>query len=140
MDGTNWSLLRRHVNDESLNDQFATHSWPIEGQTKAYRSFRILQTVRHPLKCCSWLFFSEHRLNTRATTHRITISWCFPGWSCMGRSTKVTSKRSTAIFMMPSPTLKPSPTLCGRKPCRSYVVVINTPSMYAPPALPPLST
>jgi hypothetical protein len=44
VDGTNWTLLRRHVNDESLNEQFATHSWPIEGQTRAYRFFRILQT------------------------------------------------------------------------------------------------
>lgn len=44
VDGTGWSLLRRHVNDESLNDLFATHTWPIEGQTKAYRLFRILQT------------------------------------------------------------------------------------------------
>ena len=44
MDGHGWTLLRRHTNDESLNEQFARHAWPVVGQTKAYRMFRILQT------------------------------------------------------------------------------------------------
>jgi len=44
VDGSSWTLLKRHTNDDSLNDLFATHAWPVEGQTKAYRMFRILQT------------------------------------------------------------------------------------------------
>jgi hypothetical protein len=47
VDGQTWTLLRRHVNDDSLNDLFATHSWSISPQNtggKAFRMFRILQT------------------------------------------------------------------------------------------------
>lgn len=41
--GNDWTLLRRHTNDCSLDAPFATNTWSIETD-KAYRFFRILQT------------------------------------------------------------------------------------------------
>jgi len=46
-DGQNWTVLKRHTNDKSLNSNFASNSWTIPGVTKAYRYFRILQTGRN---------------------------------------------------------------------------------------------
>jgi hypothetical protein len=43
-DATNWEVLMRHIGDESLNSNFATHTWEIRNCTKAYRYFRIVQT------------------------------------------------------------------------------------------------
>jgi len=43
-DGVNWKLLKRHINDDSLNSNFATCSFPVQSVTQAYRHFRILQT------------------------------------------------------------------------------------------------
>jgi hypothetical protein len=41
--GKDWTLLRRHTNDCSLDGPFATNSWSLETDTP-YRFFRILQT------------------------------------------------------------------------------------------------
>jgi len=43
-DGVKWTLLMRHVNDESLNSNFATNTWPVPSVTQAFRHLRILQT------------------------------------------------------------------------------------------------
>lgn len=58
-DGKTWIILKRHLNDSSLNSNFgknynfllkilyfylATASWPIYNCNQAYRNFRILQT------------------------------------------------------------------------------------------------
>lgn len=46
-DGKNWSVLKRHVNDASLNAGYGSASWPITDCTKSYRHFRILQTGKN---------------------------------------------------------------------------------------------
>ncbi|KNC51157.1 uncharacterized protein AMSG_06508 [Thecamonas trahens ATCC 50062] len=43
-DGVTWSVLRRHVNDSSLNGPFDTATWPIDDVSTPYRYFRILQS------------------------------------------------------------------------------------------------
>jgi len=44
LDAKTWMNLRRHNNDQSLNGNFATQSWPIVTENlTAYRYFRILQ-------------------------------------------------------------------------------------------------
>ncbi|EGC35433.1 hypothetical protein DICPUDRAFT_16127, partial [Dictyostelium purpureum] len=45
--GEQWTVLKRHTNDLSLNFKYATHSWPITGCETAYRYFRILQTGKN---------------------------------------------------------------------------------------------
>jgi hypothetical protein len=70
VDCQNWTVLKRHTNDKSLNSNFASHTWPLPGINKvydiprfvllfiegtwygisrkqAYRYFRILQTGRN---------------------------------------------------------------------------------------------
>jgi len=42
-DGKNWTMIRRHYNDESLNGPFAVTSFPVS-VTRPFRWFRILQT------------------------------------------------------------------------------------------------
>lgn len=43
-DGSNWVLLRRHTNDDSLDGAFCVGSWEVPHCDEAYRYFRILQT------------------------------------------------------------------------------------------------
>src|SRR5689334_12327348 len=43
VDGKNWSLIKRHINDASLNAIFAVASFSIDCN-QAFRHFRILQT------------------------------------------------------------------------------------------------
>jgi len=43
-DGRNWTTLRRHVNDTSLQGAFGTASWPIPDCNQSFRNFRVLQT------------------------------------------------------------------------------------------------
>jgi hypothetical protein len=45
-DGKSWVVLRRHVNDMSLNGPFASASWPLESKQK-FAYFRVLQTGRN---------------------------------------------------------------------------------------------
>eukprot|EP01133_Synstelium_polycarpum_P015822 gene15822-18802_t len=45
--GEQWTVLKRHTNDSSLNSKYATHTWQIQGVTTAYRYFRILQTGKN---------------------------------------------------------------------------------------------
>jgi hypothetical protein len=40
----NWVVLRRHRDEDVLNMNFATFSWPVLDATKPARYFRILQT------------------------------------------------------------------------------------------------
>jgi hypothetical protein len=42
-DGKNWTMIKRHHNDDSLNGPFAVMSFPIS-VTRPFRWFRILQT------------------------------------------------------------------------------------------------
>lgn len=44
VDGGQWTLLRRHTSDKSLNGNFATRSWPVDPPSTPFRFFRILQT------------------------------------------------------------------------------------------------
>lgn len=46
-DAKNWTILIRHVNDASLNNNYASASWPIPNCTQAYRYFRVLQNGRN---------------------------------------------------------------------------------------------
>jgi hypothetical protein len=44
-DGSNYTVLRSHRNDNSLPDQgFSVAAWEVEGANQAYRYFRIRQT------------------------------------------------------------------------------------------------
>ena len=44
-DGSNYTVLRSHRNDNSLPDQaFSVAAWKVEGANQAYRYFRIRQT------------------------------------------------------------------------------------------------
>ena len=44
-DGVEWTTLRQHVNDQSLEDTpMSTAAWPVEGCDVAYRYFRIFNT------------------------------------------------------------------------------------------------
>jgi len=43
-DGKNWTLLKKHVNDNTLNSNFGTASWPVKEATRNFRHFRVLQT------------------------------------------------------------------------------------------------
>eukprot|EP01114_Cavostelium_apophysatum_P000023 TRINITY_DN10026_c0_g1_i1.p1 TRINITY_DN10026_c0_g1~~TRINITY_DN10026_c0_g1_i1.p1 ORF type:complete len:446 (-),score=70.30 TRINITY_DN10026_c0_g1_i1:46-1383(-) len=47
LDGSNWTVLKRHDKDTSLSDKFASHTWNLPGVTSAFRYFRILQTGRN---------------------------------------------------------------------------------------------
>ena len=46
-DGKNWVVLKRHVNDTSLNGPFAIASWPITDCKQNYSYFRVLQIGRN---------------------------------------------------------------------------------------------
>jgi hypothetical protein len=46
-DGKSWIVIKRHVNDVSLNGNFASQSWQIPDCTQSFRHFRILQTGRN---------------------------------------------------------------------------------------------
>ena len=47
-DGSAWSPLRVHNNDESLAAvAFSTASWSVEGVAESYQHFRILQTGKN---------------------------------------------------------------------------------------------
>jgi len=46
-DAKNWTVLIRHINDNSLNGNYASCSWPIPNCTQAYRFFRVLQNGRN---------------------------------------------------------------------------------------------
>ena len=56
-DGSNYTVLRSHKNDDSLPDQgFSVAAWKVEGANQAYRYFRIRQTGEnsyhdHTLSC-----------------------------------------------------------------------------------------
>jgi len=44
-DGIAWTVLRSHVDDESLGrEHMSTAAWPITGCSEAFRHFRVLQT------------------------------------------------------------------------------------------------
>jgi hypothetical protein len=44
-DGSNYTVLRSHRNDDSLPDQgFSVAAWEVEGANQAYRYFRIRMT------------------------------------------------------------------------------------------------
>lgn len=52
VDGKNWVMLRRHTQDTTLNDKWATHTWeigpgPWRTNEGSFRYFRILQTGRY---------------------------------------------------------------------------------------------
>jgi hypothetical protein len=48
-DGSEWTVLRVHKDDNSLPDQaFSVAAWKVEGVNKAYRHFRIRMTGEHP--------------------------------------------------------------------------------------------
>ena len=40
-------LLRRHISDDSLNNNFATATFQVHGVTQALRHFRILQPAHN---------------------------------------------------------------------------------------------
>jgi hypothetical protein len=46
-DGSNWELITRHKQDESLDEGFASHSWRIGPMRSSFRIFRILQTAKN---------------------------------------------------------------------------------------------
>jgi hypothetical protein len=47
-DGSNYTALRAHRNDNSLPDQaFSVAAWKVEGVKQAYRYFRIRQTAKN---------------------------------------------------------------------------------------------
>jgi hypothetical protein len=46
-DAKNWTVLRRHQDDNSLNGPFAFAAWNIDASTTAYRYFRVLQTGKN---------------------------------------------------------------------------------------------
>jgi hypothetical protein len=57
-DGSNYTVLRSHRNDNSLPDQaFSVAAWEVEGTNQAYRYFRIRQTGRN-----SYPHSSDHYL------------------------------------------------------------------------------
>jgi hypothetical protein len=48
VDGKHWVVLRRHTQDISMTDKFATHTWPVTlEKPQEFRFFRILQTGRN---------------------------------------------------------------------------------------------
>jgi hypothetical protein len=49
-DGSNWTMLKAHKNDNSLPAQgFSVAAWEVEGANQAYRYFRIRQTGKNSL-------------------------------------------------------------------------------------------
>ena len=44
MDGTEWVVLREHVDDTSLNGGYATASWDANSNHLAFSHFRIILT------------------------------------------------------------------------------------------------
>lgn len=59
-DGRRWEVVMRHVNDTSLNEKGATHTWPIPTQTR-FSKWRIRQTGlnsnKHKYLACSGIEF-----------------------------------------------------------------------------------
>ena len=67
-DGERWTLLREHVNDESLNAKGKAVTWMIDvnapGCARAYRMFRVTQTAEnsnkhHYLACSGWELYGQ---------------------------------------------------------------------------------
>ncbi|KMS93688.1 hypothetical protein BVRB_028960, partial [Beta vulgaris subsp. vulgaris] len=46
-DGSDWVILREHVDDTSLNKKGQAHSWDLPGITQFFRHFRILMTGKN---------------------------------------------------------------------------------------------
>ena len=68
VDGERWTLLREHVNDESLNSKGKAVTWMIDvnvpGCARAYRMFRVTQTgensnKHHYLACSGWELYGQ---------------------------------------------------------------------------------
>ena len=68
VDGERWTLLREHVNDESLNAKGKAVTWIIDvnvpGCARAYRMFRVTQTgensnKHHYLACSGWELYGQ---------------------------------------------------------------------------------
>ena len=68
MDGERWTLLREHINDESLNARGKAVTWMIDvnvpGCARAYRMFRVTQTgensnKHHYLACSGWEMYGQ---------------------------------------------------------------------------------
>ena len=64
MDGLNWTTLKTHSNDSSINKALGTHSWEINGITSFYTQFRVRQTGRNSngddnLRCAGFEIYGE---------------------------------------------------------------------------------
>jgi len=42
-DSKNWTSINKHVNDKSLNGNYASHTWEVKSNDRPMTSFRILQ-------------------------------------------------------------------------------------------------
>ncbi|KYQ93288.1 BTB/POZ domain-containing protein [Tieghemostelium lacteum] len=47
LNGEQWTVLKRHTSDMSLNSKYATFTWNVSGVETAFRYFRILQTGKN---------------------------------------------------------------------------------------------
>ena len=49
LDGEGWKTLRRHDSDRGLkgNDRYQTSTWAVDGNSSAFRYFRIFQTEKN---------------------------------------------------------------------------------------------
>ena len=66
--GANWVEIRRHDDDETLAKQaYSVGAWPIEGEERAFRHFRIRQHGYNAagdddaLMCCGFEVYGELR-------------------------------------------------------------------------------
>ena len=65
--GADWVQIRRHDNDETLATQnYSVGAWPIEGEARAFRHFRIRQHGRSAysdtdktLACCGFEVYGK---------------------------------------------------------------------------------
>ncbi|ETO35939.1 hypothetical protein RFI_01125, partial [Reticulomyxa filosa] len=59
-DGVHWVTVKKHEDDQGLNEKGATHTWPVQGRG-AYRIWRIKQTGlnsnKHKYLACSGIEF-----------------------------------------------------------------------------------
>ncbi|KAH3761856.1 E3 ubiquitin-protein ligase HECTD1 [Pelomyxa schiedti] len=69
-DGNSWTTLRRHTNDMSINSNYATHSWPVQG-TEPFQFFRVLQTGRNS---SNHNFLSLSGFELYGDLHRLTAA------------------------------------------------------------------
>src|SRR5689334_18182555 len=63
-DSTNWTVLRAHVNDTAIHQNYWEHSWKLETVAQSYRYFRIISTGKYPVSVLS----STKREEIQSTT------------------------------------------------------------------------